>query len=79
MYYDRRKNYYKNEGKPRTQIISITELAQAMIAIKLAKPDDTRARPSSIFADDKEYAKVFSHKIPLELYYAVSKLLITIV
>ncbi|MVT08333.1 AIPR family protein [Chitinophaga tropicalis] len=71
LFYDRRKNFYKNEGKPQTQIVTIIELAQAMIAIKLRHPDDARARPSNIFANDDEYAKIFSYKIPLQLYYAV--------
>lgn len=71
LFYDRRKNFYKNEGKLQTQIVTIVELAQAMIAIKLQRPDDARARPSNIFANDDEYAKIFSYQIPLQLYNAV--------
>jgi AIPR protein len=35
LYYDRRKNYYKNEGKPLDRIIGIPQLAQATMSIVL--------------------------------------------
>ena len=45
LYYDRRKGYYKDEGKPIAKIVSVMELLQAMLAIALRRPDDARARP----------------------------------
>lgn len=48
LYYDRRKNYYKNIGKPVNKIISIPYLAQAITAILLKEPQIARGRPSSI-------------------------------
>lgn len=59
LYYDRRKNFYKNEGKPRERIFSIKGLAQAVLAIVLWRPDTARARPSSLFKDEDSYSKVF--------------------
>lgn len=69
LYYDRRKNYYKNEGKPIAKIISITYLAQSVIAILLKRPNDARARPSSLLKEDTIYNTVFdpSHLMPLYL------------
>lgn len=75
LYYDRRKNYYKNQGKPHASIVTMTELAQAVLAIKLARPNDARARPGSILDDEDEYKKVFSKGIPLELYYALFQIM----
>jgi hypothetical protein len=75
LFYDRRKNFYKNQGKPQAEIVNITELAQAMIAIKLRRPDDARARPSSIIGNEKEYTKIFSRNIPLQLYHAVLQIM----
>ncbi len=46
MYYDRRKNFYKNKGIPATQIVTIPYLAQALAAIVLQRPDDARGRPA---------------------------------
>lgn len=68
LFYDRRKNYYKNEGKPLDRVIGIPQLAQATMAIVLAKPDQARARPSSLLKDDKNYALVYSPDYPIDLY-----------
>ena len=68
LYYERRKNFYKNEGRPRSSIVSIPYLAQAVMAIHLARPNDARARPSSLIKNDEDYETVFSDQIPIELY-----------
>ncbi len=68
FYYDRRKNFYKNEGKPIAKIVSIPELAQAVMAIVLQRPDMARARPSSLIKRDEEYLKLFSQNNPIEVY-----------
>ncbi len=68
FFYDRRKNYYRNEGKPTDKIISIPYLAQAVMAIALQRPDSARARPSSLLKKDDEYRKVFSDKYPIQVY-----------
>ena len=73
LYYDRRKNYYKNEGKPRDKIVSIPHLAQALMAIVLQRPDTARARPSSLLKRDEDYQKVFSPSYPIELYYVCAE------
>lgn len=74
LYYDRRKNFYKNEGKPIDQIIGITQLAQAVMAA-IGKPDTARARPSSLLKEDSDYKKVFDEKYPLGFYAVCAKLL----
>lgn len=68
LYYDRRKNYYKNEGRPSEKIIGIPLLAQAVMSTLLQRPDNARARPSSLFKQDQYYEKVFSAQYPIELY-----------
>jgi hypothetical protein len=69
LYYDRRKNYYKNEGRPIAKIVSITYLAQSVIAILLRRPNDARARPSSLLKEDDNYYTIFNaeHTMPLYL------------
>jgi hypothetical protein len=69
LYYDRRKNYYKNEGKPISKIISITYLAQSVIAILLKRPNDARARPSSLLKEDVNYEKIFDSSYPMPLFF----------
>lgn len=68
LYYDRRKNFHKNEGRPLEKIVGIPLMAQAVMAILLQRPDDARARPSSLLKEDSDYARVFSLALPIELY-----------
>ncbi|MFG1899233.1 AIPR family protein [Micromonospora carbonacea] len=67
-YYDRRKNFYRNSGRSAERIVSISLLAQAVMAMGLSRPDNSRARPSSLLKRDKEYGEIFSKEIPVEVY-----------
>lgn len=75
FYYDRKKNHYKNLGMPVAKIISISSLAQAMMAITLLKPDSARARPSTLINSDLEYKKIFSLDIPIDIYLKVIQII----
>ena len=68
FYYDRKKNYYKNQGMPVSKIISISYMAQTMMAITLLKPDSARARPSTLINSDIEYERIFSLDLPIDIY-----------
>lgn len=68
FFYDRKKNKYKNLGKKVSQIISISQMAQAVMSMLLGEPDTARARPASLLKEDKRYSSVFSEKYPLEFY-----------
>jgi len=68
LFYDRRKNYYKNEGKPADKIISIPLMAQSVMTIILGQPDTARARPSSLIKDNTVYTRVFSENFAIGLY-----------
>jgi hypothetical protein len=57
LYYDRRKNYYKNTGIKAAKIISVPFLSQCLIAVLLQSPNDSRARPSTLLTDDERYEK----------------------
>lgn len=72
-FYDRRKNYYRNIGKSAERIVSIPLLAQAAMAMGLGRPDNSRARPSSLLKRDDEYETIFSNSIPLEVYLWLAK------
>ncbi|HLO87312.1 MAG TPA: AIPR family protein [Nostocaceae cyanobacterium] len=68
LYYDRRKNFYKNQGKPKDNIISITYLAQAVMSIVFREPDVARSRPSSLLKTQSVYEKIFSKSYPIGVY-----------
>ena len=75
LFYDRRKNHYKNQGKPLDRIISIPLMAQSLMSVILGRPDTARARPSSLIKRDDDYSRVFSEKIPIAVYAITAELL----
>lgn len=75
IFYDRRKNSHKNDGRPIEQIIGISLMAQAVMSAALQRPDDARARPSSLIKKDEDYNRIFAATYPIELYLVVGKLI----
>lgn len=74
MFYDRRKDYWRNKGKPSDKIIGIERLAQAAMAIGLERPHDARARPTTIMKEDAEYQGLFSDTTDLKIYEVCARL-----
>ncbi len=72
-YYDRRKNFYKNDGKDPSKIVGIPLLGAAITAMGLARPDKARGKPSSLLKIDEDYKSVFDLSIPLEIYFWAAK------
>jgi hypothetical protein len=75
LYYDRRKNHYKMQGKPISRIVGILELAQAVMAAALGRPADARARPSTVLNNESDYDQLFNEKYPITLYPQATLLL----
>ena len=74
LYYDRRKNYYKNQKKKPTDIISVSFLAQCLISLILRKPDFARARPSTLLTDNDTYKVLYEDNQDLVAYYNAARL-----
>ena len=74
LFYDRRKNYYKNQGRKPAEIIGVSFLAQCLITIFLKKPDYARARPSTLLNDEKTYNELYEKNNDLEVFYRVALL-----
>jgi hypothetical protein len=74
VFYDRRRNYYKNLNKPASRTIGIDRMAQAITAMLLEKPDVARARPTSLMKD-QFYTEIFPSepKHPLKLYHVAAE------
>src|SRR3546814_11642862 len=70
----RQKNFYKNEGRPLANIIGIAEMAQTVMAILLQRPNDARARPSSLIKDDTDYTKIFNEAYDVRIYTISAKM-----
>lgn len=67
-YYDRRKNYYKNLGKPSTKIFSIQYTAQAIESIIFDEPHIARASPTSLFKNEVTYNHIFNNSKNFQAY-----------
>lgn len=74
LFYDRRKNYYKNQGRKSTEIVSVSFLAQCMISLFLQKPNYARARPSTLLIKDETYDKLYIENQDLDVFYNSAKL-----
>ena len=74
LYYDRRKNYYKNQGKKPAEIVGVSFLAQCLITLFLKKPDYARARPSTLLNDDATYTELYEKNSELDIFYKVAVL-----
>lgn len=75
LYYDRRKNFYRNQGFAVEKIVGIAYLAQAVMAIALHRPDNARSRPSSLLNRDDDYRQVFDPEQPIALYLVCAQLM----
>ncbi|WP_456080927.1 AIPR family protein [Mogibacterium diversum] len=69
-YYDRRKNYYRNLGKPRDKIISINLLSQCIVSLVLPDKNPSRARsnPTILIKKDEDYNSVFGGNYDFQVY-----------
>jgi hypothetical protein len=74
-FYDRRKNYYKNIGKPSEKIVSIQYLAQAVTAILFKEPHNSKGRPTSLTKGKANYSRIFNHNIDIRLYLFCARII----
>jgi len=74
LFYDRKKGKYKRLKKPVSQIVSVVELARAVIAILLRRPDDARARPQTLLSKNETYLEIFDKRYGSEIYLAAISL-----
>ena len=74
LYYERRKNFYKNEGRPLATIVTIPYLAQATMSLLLNRPNDARARPTTLLKRPEDYERIFNQDYPLEMYEKITRI-----
>lgn len=67
-FYDRRKNFYKNQGKPISKIFAIQSTAQAIHAILNRKPSESRAKPTTLIKTKESYESIFKPEIDFQAY-----------
>lgn len=67
FYYERRKNFYRNQQIPLSQLVSIDQLGQAVTATLVQAPHVSRGEASRIF-DNEIYEMIFLEGHPLQVY-----------
>jgi hypothetical protein len=67
-FYDRRRNYYRNHGKPLARIVSIRQLAQCLLAWVKLRPDDARARPTDYLKTTTKHDSLFAPSLPKSIF-----------
>lgn len=67
-YYERRRNYYRNIGKPQSRFVTPMYLASAAVALVLRNPRSaTKLKPKFMRSQDA-YESVFDSGIPIEIW-----------
>ncbi len=70
-FYDRRKNYYANHGKPQNRIVSMSYISWAVLSVRLREPYKcNRARPRYMQVD-AAYSRIFDEKADINIFLAV--------
>ncbi|WP_121866106.1 AIPR family protein [Glutamicibacter nicotianae] len=67
-YYERRRYQYRGAAVAASKVRSLTEIAQAVIAVHLLAPDTARARPTAQLSTDAKFEQVFNERFPESLY-----------
>jgi len=75
FYYDRRKNYYRNQNKPLKKIISINYLSQCLTSIIEKNPSKARSNPTILTKKESDYNRLFPESRPMETYIQSIKLM----
>lgn len=74
-YYERRKNYYKNIGKPADRFITPLFLAVALIALVKKSPNKAGTLKTRFMRNAASYEAVFSDMVSIELWPKLAEVL----
>lgn len=67
-YYERRKNYYKNVGKPPAQFVTPAYVASAIVSLAFKNVPQATRMKTRFMRDQKSYEDVFSSDVPLDVW-----------
>lgn len=77
-YYDRRKNYHKNQGRPTQRIISPSYLASCVVALVLKDPARAAKLKMKFMRIDSQYERVFNASLDIRIYPIVLNIVKTV-
>ncbi len=68
FFYDRRKGFYRNSGRPATKIFTIQDMAQAIKTVIFHDPATARRNPTTIIKSDTSYNSIFDESKPFSSF-----------
>jgi hypothetical protein len=74
-YYERRKNYYRNIGKPPARFVTPLYLAGGYVSLVMKNPVAAARLRSRVMRTKEEYYSVFSENVPLQIWVTVTEVL----
>lgn len=74
-FYERRKNYYRNIGKPPTRFVTPMYLASGMVTLIVKNPAKAAGLRARFMQRDDTYSQVFSDSIPLQTWVSIVEIL----
>ena len=73
-YYERRKNYYKNIGKPQDRFVTPMFLASGFVALVMKNPTNGSKLRSKFMRKDESYETVFSDRHAIQVWLAITEI-----
>lgn len=72
LYYERRTNYYKNQGVSSDKILTPLYLAAGFINLIYKAPDEAIKLKAKFMRDESTYSNVFSHNTDIQVWYKIA-------
>lgn len=76
IYYERKTNYYQNQGVPDSSIVSPLTLAAGFICLIYKNPYVATSLKQKFMRDNQKYEKVFSTTVDLNVWVPIAELII---
>ncbi|MEZ4772516.1 MAG: AIPR family protein [Bacteroidia bacterium] len=75
FYYERRTNFYKNQGAPQERIVTPLYLASGFLSLILKAPEQASTLKSKFMRIEDSYNKVFSNNTDLQIWSKIAFIL----
>ncbi len=74
LYYERRKNFYLNQGVSVHDLITLQYLASAYLAVVLKSPKNAVFLRPKVIRDEEKYKIIFNDKINIKVWVALARI-----
>jgi hypothetical protein len=75
LFYERRINYYANQGQPATHIVSPLYIASGFVNLVLKSPFSAATLKARFMRSDESYNRVFSQLTPIKVWPVIARIL----